>query len=261
MALVPTIILALIVFLAGASIASFSGLVYYRLKNMDDDTGILETISSPGSHCENCKRELGIVDLIPIVGWLLSTGKCKTCHNKVSITYPIIEAILGSISLAIAWKYFPDVKTILIVLTLTWVLIVIAAIDLSINIIPEELTTPLMFMGILLSPFESDTELKVAGAAFGWFMLHVSMLILQIWKGREGGNGGDAAMGALIGAWFGIFAAPLYLLAFCVFYAIHVGSTQDRRKDGAPCGPAFTAAIIAMMPIHNQIAGLYDKIA
>jgi leader peptidase (prepilin peptidase)/N-methyltransferase len=258
---VPAVLLSMIVFMAGASIASFSGLVYYRLKSITDEASILRTISSPNSHCESCRRQLGPIELIPILGWLISKGRCKTCSSQVPVRYPIVEAISGVISLALAFLYFPDVKTVILVLTLVWALIVIATIDLSINVIPDELTTSLMFLGILMSPFEMDTELKVAGAAFGWFMLHISMLVLQAWKGREGGNGGDAAMGALIGAWFGIFAAPFYLLAFCVLYAAHVASSKKTREEGAPCGPAFSAAIIIVMPFHSHIGAIYAQIS
>jgi len=198
---------------------------------------------------------------MPIIGWLLSKARCRQCHHRIPVQYPISEAILGFISLAFAWLFFPDNQTILLVLILIWSLVIISAIDQAINIIPDELTTPLMFLGMLLSPFETSIELKVAGAAFGWFMLHMSMLVLQAWKGREGANGGDAAMGALIGAWFGIFATPIYLLAFCVLYALHIGILQRSREDGAPCGPAFAAAIMLVIPLHPFIGMIYGQSA
>jgi leader peptidase (prepilin peptidase)/N-methyltransferase len=257
---ISIMLLAIIVFMAGASIASFSGLVFFRLQAMPDDVGILKTISSPRSHCENCQETLRSVDLIPIFGWLFAKGACRHCHHHVPMQYPLTEAALGALSLALAWMFFPDIQTVILVLALVWSLVVIAAIDLAINVIPDEMTTPLLFLGLLMSPFEASMELKVAGAAFGWFMLHMSMWVLQAWKGKEGGNGGDAAMGALIGAWFGIFAAPIYLFAFCVFYALHAGSFRKTREDGAPCGPAFAAAIIAAMPFHSYIGLIYGHV-
>lgn len=260
MDMISITLLAIIVFLAGASIASFSGLVYFRLRTMSDDGGILKTISTPRSHCENCKKTLRTVDLIPIFGWLIARGACRHCHVPVPIRYPLTEAALGALSLAFAWTFFPDTQTVILVLALIWSLVVVAAIDLAIQVIPDELTTPLMFLGLLLSPFEVSMELRVAGAAFGWFMLHLSMWVLHAWKGREGGNGGDAAMGAVIGAWFGIFAAPFYLFAFCIFYALHAGRLRRTREDGAPCGPAFTAAIIAVIPLHPYIGLIYRQV-
>ncbi|TLX16906.1 A24 family peptidase [Rhizobium sp. MHM7A] len=257
---ISIMLLAIIVFMAGASIASFSGLVYFRLKTIPAEAGILKTISAPRSHCENCKETLRAVDLIPILGWVLTKGRCRHCHHPVPVRYPFTEALLGAVSVAFAWAFFPDIQTTILVLGLIWSLVVISAIDLSINIIPDELTTPLLFLGLLMSPFEASMELKVAGAAFGWFMLHMSMWVLQAWKGREGGNGGDAAMGALIGAWFGIFATPIYLFAFCVFYALHAGGLRKTREDGAPCGPAFSAAIIAVMPFHQFIGLIYGQV-
>jgi prepilin signal peptidase PulO-like enzyme (type II secretory pathway) len=256
---ISIILLAVIVFMAGASIASFSGLVYFRLQTIAPDAGILKTISAPRSHCENCERTLGAVDLIPVLGWILSKGRCRECHHQVPARYPISEALLGAISLAFAWLFFPDIQAVILVLALIWSLVVISAIDLSINVIPDEVTTPLLFLGMLMSPFETSIELKVAGAAFGWTMLHMSMWVLQAWKGREGGNGGDAAMGAVIGAWFGIFATPIYLFAFCVFYALHAGGLRKTREDGAPCGPAFTAAIMAVIPFHPFIGLIYGQ--
>jgi leader peptidase (prepilin peptidase)/N-methyltransferase len=256
---ISIILLASLVFMAGASVASFSGLVYYRLSTFSPEKGILKTISVPRSHCEHCKRNLSAVDLIPIFGWLFSKGRCKNCHQPVSIKYPLSETVTGTLSFTAAWLFFPDIHTIVLVLAMIWGLIIIAAIDMAIQVIPDELTTPLLFLGLLMSPFEVSTELKVAGAALGWFMLHMSMLVLQIWKGREGGNGGDAAMGALIGAWFGVFAAPIYLFAFCVFYALHAGSLRKSRDDGTPCGPAFAAAIVAVMPFHQSIDLIYRQ--
>ena len=257
---ISIMLLAIIVFMAGTSIASFSGLVYFRLRAMPEDVGILRTISAPRSHCEHCKETLGSIDLIPIFGWLLARGACRRCDQPVSIRYPLTETALGAMSLAFSWWFFPDIQTVILVLALVWFLVVIASIDLAINVIPDELTTPLMFLGLLSSPFEASIELKVAGAAFGWFMLHFSMWVLQAWKGREGGNGGDAAMGALIGAWFGIFATPIYLLAFCIIYALHAGSARRAREEGAPCGPAFAAAIIAVIPFHPYIGLLYGQV-
>lgn len=250
------VLLATIVFFTGAAVASFAGLVYHRTRSLDENGSILKAISFPRSHCEVCGRTLTSLELVPIIGWLLIRGKCPTCGTHIPIKYPISEFFLGAVTLAVGMVWFPDQWTALLFIILLWALVVISAIDLAVNVIPDEMTTPLLFMGLMFSPLEPDIFFKVAGAAACWVLLHGAMAVLQTWKGREGGNGGDAAMGAVIGAWLGLHVGLICLFVFCLLYALHV-VLSGKRAEGAPCGPAFSAALLLCIPYHSNIMGIY----
>lgn len=250
-------ILATLFFVLGASIASFAGLAYSRLAAMSADASILKTISFPRSHCDHCHKVLNPLELFPIVGWLLNKGRCSSCRQKIPALFPGIEIALGALSASVFIAYRDDLVAVLTILALLWALSIIAAIDFAIHIIPDELSWPLLFLGLLYSPFEPDIQIRVAGAAFGFGITWSMMALTGFIAGEDNVAWGDITLGAVTGAWLGIFVAPFSLLAFCVFFILISLPALKRGQKGEACAPAFGLALIVVAPFHDQILKIY----
>lgn len=251
------ITMATLFFFGGAAVASFSGLVYWRLKQMPSDGSIIKTISLPRSHCDHCHKVLTPIELVPIIGWCLSLGRCRNCHQEVPMLFPFSEFVLGALSAGVFCYYQSDIWNVLLILMLLWGVSILAVIDLALHIIPDELSWPLLFLGLLFSPFEPDIHLRVAGAAFGFSMIWGTMALTSYMMDFDNIAWGDITMGAVIGAWLGIFVAPICLFVFCIIFFVSSLPAMRRGDVGAPCAPAFAAALVLIAPFHDQILKIY----
>ena len=167
----------------------------------------------PPSHCPQCKQSIKIRYNIPLLSYLMLGGRCETCNTEISIRYPIVETITLLLSLLVAVKLGPDWKTAA-GLILTWMLISLAFIDVENLLLPDELTLPLLWGGLLLSlaGLFTTPSLSVAGAAVGylifWTLNYVFLLITK----KQGMGYGDMKLSAALGAWFGLEALPFIIL-------------------------------------------------
>ncbi len=140
---------------------------------------------------------------------------------------------------------------------LLWGLVVISAVDLALHVIPDELAWPLLFMGLLFSPFEPDLHMRVSGAAFGWVMMWGFMWLTGFMMGEDNVSWGDIILGTVVGAWIGLLVAPFALLAFCAIFALFSVPYIRKGEKGAPCAPSFSIALLAVAPFHDQILKIY----
>lgn len=175
----------------------------------------------PDSHCPNCQCEIKPWQNIPILSYISLGGKCANCEEKISIRYPLIEACTAILSGVIA-VYFGASEQTLALLLLTWGLIALTMIDIDHQLLPDSITLPLMWLGILLSTqgIFTDLESSVWGAIGGYLSLWSVFWLFKLLTGKEGMGYGDFKLLAALGAWMGWQALPLIIILSSVVGAV-----------------------------------------
>jgi leader peptidase (prepilin peptidase)/N-methyltransferase len=199
------------------------------------------------SHCPHCKHPLAIYDNIPLFGWLLLKGRCRYCKAPISIQYPLVELITGVLSAVVVWKFGLD-WTALAGLLLTWSLVALSGIDLRTQLLPDQITLPLLWLGLLLSLGHIFVEPKPAilGAAIGYLSLWSVYWAFKLLTGKEGMGYGDFKLLAALGAWMGPVALLPTILLSSLIGALVGGTMIALRKHGRdvpmPFGPFIAMA-------------------
>jgi leader peptidase (prepilin peptidase) / N-methyltransferase len=254
--------LYLIVGILGLLVGSFLNVVIYRLPKMlqqdwkEQCSLILEqeppelekvTLSTPNSTCPHCGHAIKPWENIPIVSYLFLRGKCSACRASISIRYPIIEAVTGVLSLAVAYKFGASYAT-LSTLALTWSLIALTMIDADTQLLPDNITLPLLWLGLIANYFGTLTDFSSAfwGAIFGYLALWSVYWAFKLLTGKEGMGYGDFKLLAALGAWLGWQMLPIIILLSSVVGAIiGIGMILIRGKDKnvpMPFGPYLAIA-------------------
>ena len=212
-----------------------------------EETGHGYGLAFPASHCPHCEHPIRARDNIPVLGYLLLKGRCRHCGETISIRYPIVEALSGVLAGVVA-GYFGFGAQALAGLVLTWVLLVLAFIDLDEFLLPDSITLPFLWFGILLALFGVFVDLHsaVIGAIAGYLTLWSIYQLFRLLTGKEGMGYGDFKLLALLGAWLGWQALPAIVLLSSLVGAV-VGITliavrgQDRNLP-IPFGPYLAIA-------------------
>ena len=212
-----------------------------------DTTPLPPGIVREPSHCPHCKHPLSALDNIPLIGWLLLRGRCRYCQSKISIQYPLVELLSGVLSAVIVWKFGPSWAA-LAGLALTWTLIALAGIDFRTQLLPDQLTFPLLWLGLLLSllPMFVTAPASILAAAIGYLSLWSVYWVFKLLTGKEGMGHGDFKLLAALGAWMGPVALlPIILLSSLI--GALVGGTlialrKHEREIPMPFGPFIAAA-------------------
>ena len=232
------------IFFVGTVLASFGGVVVYRLPIqygwVESDKSDY-TLSFPPSHCDSCNKNLSLVDLIPILGWFLNKGKCNQCHSSVPFIFPLTEFLMGLAFIKSFLIFGFTIEAVLFCLLL-WFSFVIAWIDWNTEWIPEMFTTPLMFTGFLLSPFAVSIQDSVVGSFTAWALFTFTFWIISKIKRVDAYSGGDIAFAYMAGAWVGMHNILEYLFASSVIFIIFALLNKDRKW--IPMGPALAIAFI-----------------
>lgn len=248
---------AAFLFLVGACIASFSCLVAFRLARVSDDMPLISAISTPPSACDHCGRRLSVLNLVPVLGWLLARGRCGGCGCRVPARYPFFEALLG-VACASAPFLFGGLNAMSIAaIFVACAAFLAAAIDWENSLVPEEVTWSLLFAGLLLSPFEGDIWSRVAGAGTGALLVWLSMALIGWWKRIDTRAIGDVAMGAAGGAWLGLMPVSWWLLAASAVHVLLCVKAAQKDEDGLrwlPFGPAMMGALPPMLVFCAYVA-------
>jgi leader peptidase (prepilin peptidase)/N-methyltransferase len=251
-----------IVSVLGLLVGSFLNVVIYRLPIMlerewqaqcDELNGIENheltpfTLSHPRSACPHCQHAITAMDNIPIVSYLFLGGKCRGCQARISIRYPIIEALTGFLSGIVAYHFGFD-WSCAGALLLTWALIALTFIDVDHQLLPDSITLPLLWLGIsfnLLGRYTS-LEASVMGAIAGYLSLWSVYQVFKLVTGKEGMGFGDFKLLAALGAWLGWSMLPsIILLSSLVGAIIGISLMLFRRHQSdipIPFGPYLAAA-------------------
>ena len=199
------------------------------------------------SHCPHCKHPLSALDNIPLFGWLLLRGRCRYCKTKISIQYPLVELLSAVLSAVIVWKFGPSL-TALAGLALTWTLIALSGIDFRTQLLPDQMTFPLLWLGLLLSllPMFVVAPSAIIGAAIGYLSLWSVYWVFKLVTGKEGMGHGDFKLLAALGAWMGpVSLLPIILLSSLIGAIVGgalIALRRHEREVPMPFGPFIAAA-------------------
>lgn len=248
-------------------IGSFLNVVIYRLPKMMHNNWYLEcreflsdeiknvpakeitelTLSKPDSTCPKCQHKIRFYENIPVLSWLFLKGKCAQCKNKISIRYPLVEAVTALLSFIIAIKFGVSIETLLL-LILTWGLVCLTLIDIDHMLLPDQIVMPLLWLGLLvnLNGLFVPISDAVIGAAVGYMSLFCVFWLFKLLTGKEGMGFGDFKLFALFGAWLGWQLLPILILMASVVGAI-VGISlillkNHTREQAIPFGPYLAIA-------------------
>ena len=258
-------LLTALVGLIGLLVGSFLNVVIYRLPLMMQrnwrkecaeylQIGSTETESQepfnlvlPLSRCPNCNTPIKPYQNIPVISYLFLKGRCAICNNPISKRYPIIEAFTA-ITSAIVANHFGYSPQTIFALMLTWSLIALSFIDIDHQLLPDNITLPILWLGLLLSLFGffTDTHASIIGACAGYTVLWAVYHLFKLATGKEGMGYGDFKLLALFGAWLGWQYLPLIILLSSLVGAV-IGITmiifvKHDRNNPIPFGPYLAAA-------------------
>ena len=254
-----------IVIVIGLLVGSLLNVVIYRLPVMmerewksecklilDPDSPNEEpaepfNLAFPNSHCPNCDAPIRAWQNIPVISYVLLRGQCANCKVSISARYPIIEAVTALMSAVIAWQLGASLE-MLAALFFTWSLIALTMIDADHKLLPDQITLPLLWAGLLLNSFSLFVPLydAVWGAIGGYLSLWSVYWLFKILTGKDGMGYGDFKLLAALGAWLGWQSLLVIILLSSLVGAI-VGSiillaNKQGRNTAIPFGPYLAAA-------------------
>ena len=286
------------VFLLGLVVGSFLNVVIYRLpiilerdwrtqaaellSSADAAAGhALEpqavpakfTLSTPRSACPSCKTPIKAWHNIPLFSWLLLRGRCASCKAKISVRYPSVELATGLLSAWVAWHFgfgFPAACGLLV----TWALIALTGIDIDHQLLPDGITLPLMWAGLLAavfigpiasSPMPASARDAIIGAMSGYVSLWLIFHAFRLITGKEGMGYGDFKLFAALGAWLGWKLLPLVILLSAATGAVLgilmiVLRSRDRSAP-MPFGPYLAAAGWIAMMYGDALVSSYLRVS
>lgn len=204
-------------------------------------------LAVPRSRCPNCGFLITAWQNIPVLSWLVLRGKCHQCKTPISSRYPIVELVTMLLSLVVAWKFGPTPQAALGILV-TWFFVAMTMIDFDHQLLPDSLTLPLVWIGLLASllPVFADVRTAVIGAAAGYLILWAVFHLFRLVTGKEGMGYGDFKLLAAIGALLGWQALPMViLLSSLVGAVVGIGLIAVTGRDKSipiPFGPFLAAA-------------------
>jgi leader peptidase (prepilin peptidase) / N-methyltransferase len=277
------------VFILGLVVGSFLNVVIYRLPIMlqrewqMQATEVLGqapapaadrfTLNTPRSACPRCKAPITALQNIPIVSWLVLRGRCASCKNPISARYPLIELATGLLSAIVAW-HFGFGTTAACGILVTWVLIAMTGIDIDHQLLPDSLTLPLMWLGLLAAVVIGPTpglalpvspRDAILGAIAGYLSLWSVFHIFRLITGKEGMGYGDFKLFAALGAWMGWQSLLLIILLSAATGALlGILMILLRGRDRAapmPFGPYLAAAGWIAMLYGGQLVSGYLRVS
>ena len=247
----------------GLVVGSFLNVVIYRLPLMmetrwrRDCCELLEvpqekeaarlTLATPNSHCPHCGSAIKPWHNIPLISYLLLGGKCASCGVKISLRYPAVELVTGLLTLCLAC-FFAFSPALLGAIIFTWALVALTMIDLDHTLLPDDITLPLLWLGLLFNLGGTYVSLgdAVIGAMAGYLILWGVYWLFKLVTGKDGMGYGDFKLLAALGAWLGWQALPLVILLSSVVGAvcgIALMLIKRRGREVAiPFGPYLAAA-------------------
>lgn len=272
----PTLFVSLSV-VFGLLVGSFLNVVIHRMpimmeqewhasclelqgKDMPESTQY--NLVTPRSACPKCQHQITALENIPVISYLFLRGKCSACKTPISLRYPIVEAVTGFLIGAVAVK-FGYTHTTLFAWMFVFALITLTCIDFDTQLLPDDLTLPLLWLGLLFNLNNGFVSLSsaVIGAMAGYLILWSIYWLFKLVTGKEGMGYGDFKLLAAIGAWFGWQLLPAVILLSSVIGAvIGIAMILFKNKDSQtaiPFGPFLALGGLAALFYGQQLSGLY----
>lgn len=248
-------------------VGSFLNVVIYRLPKMMEYTWYQEcreylsdevppkptrdlkliTLSKPNSACPHCGKAIKFYENIPVISWLVLKGKCSNCKTPISKRYPIIETVTAILGFVVA-SHYGVTWVAFWVLLLTFALIALTMIDLDHMLLPDQITLPFLWLGLLINLNGVIVPLEEAliGAVAGYMSLFSIFWLFKLLTGKDGMGHGDFKLVALFGAWMGWQLLPLLILMASFMGAV-VGVSlmmfkNHQRDQAIPFGPYLAVA-------------------
>jgi leader peptidase (prepilin peptidase)/N-methyltransferase len=225
------------------------------------------SLSTPRSACPDCKAPIKAWQNIPVISWLLLRGRCAACKAKISLRYPLVELTTGLLSAWVAW-HFGFSAAAACALGVTWALIALTGIDVDHQLLPDSITLPLLWTGLLAAAVIGARAVSlpvsvrdaVIGAAAGYTSLWLVFHAFRLITGKEGMGYGDFKLFAALGAWLGWKVLPLIILLSAgtgaVLGILMILFKGRDRAAPMPFGPYLaTAGWLAMMYGDGLIDG------
>ena len=259
---------AIVAGILGLLIGSFLNVVIHRMPKMmqrESDNYVAQESGQPLPHmerydlvlprsaCPHCGHQITALENIPVLSYLVLGGKCSQCKAPISIRYPLVEALTGVLSAFMVW-HFGSGTAGMAALVFLWLLIAMTFIDADTKLLPDDLTLPLLWLGLLVNLNGAFVPLQeaVIGAALGYLSLWAVYWLFKLATGKEGMGYGDFKLLAALGAWMGWTMLPLVILLSSVVGAV-VGIslivfTNRGRDNPIPFGPYLAVAgLIALV--------------
>jgi leader peptidase (prepilin peptidase)/N-methyltransferase len=261
--LLSPVVLALL----GLCIGSFLNVVIHRLPQMLERGWKLDsadmlgltieappeiTLSTPRSRCPSCSHPVPWHENIPVVSWLRLGGKCSSCKTRISPRYPFIEVLTAALFAATAWRFGAQ-PTMLLWCGFVAVLVALAGIDWDTTLLPDNLTLPLLWAGLVAAALGWTISLPAAlwGAVAGYLSLWTVYWVFKKATGKEGMGYGDFKLLAALGAWLGVqMILPIVLAASVIGAIVGIGMKVGgglREGRYVPFGPFLAGAGIVVM--------------
>lgn len=283
----PTLLIILTTIL-GMLVGSFLNVVIYRLpimlqrdwraqcheflelENKEPDTNPATAkfkvfnLQKPDSHCPLCNHKIRPWENIPVVSYLFLKGKCSKCKAKISLRYPSIEAVTGLLSGLVAASYGATWLT-LALLILVWCLVSLTMIDFDHQLLPDDITIPLLWLGLVVNAFDLGFEVTITdaviGAAAGYLVLWGFYWVFKLLTGKEGMGYGDFKLLAALGAWMGWQSLlPIIILSSLVGAVFGLAMIVIMGRDKSvpmPFGPYLAGAGYLVLIWGTQINDFY----
>lgn len=219
-------------------------------------------LATPRSACPACGHKISALENIPILSYLFLRGKCSACATPISWRYPLVEALTGSLLGFAAW-HFGATPQLFGAVILTLALIVLTFIDFDTQLLPDDITLPLLWLGLLLNVGHTFTDLQsaVLGAIAGYLLLWSIYWLFKLLTGKEGMGYGDFKLLAALGAWFGWQLLPaVLLLASASGSLIGIGMivfARHGRQVPIPFGPYLALGGLSALYLGKQLYQLY----
>jgi leader peptidase (prepilin peptidase)/N-methyltransferase len=223
----------------------------------------------PPSACPSCRTPIKALHNIPVASYLALRGRCAACGARISARYPLVEALTGVLSALVAWKLgfgWPALAA----LVFTWSFVALTFIDIDHQLLPDALTLPLLWLGLVLSlwspqaggaPIPVDMRSSIIGAAAGYLSLWSVYHLFRLLTGKEGMGYGDFKLLAAIGAWLGWqMLLPTILVSAVVGAVVGIVVLMVQGKDRGtpiPFGPFLAAAGWLMLMFGHEIVTRY----
>ncbi len=248
--------------LFGLAIGSFLNVVIHRLPKMMEREWQTQcaalrgepppapsryNLATPASSCPGCGHRITALENIPLVSYLALRGKCSACGAAIGVRYPIVEALAGAAAAYCAWHYGFGVAALAAML-FCWCMIALTFIDVDTQLLPDSITLPLLWAGLLLNLRGTFADLPsaVIGAVAGYLVLWLVYWLFKLATGKEGMGFGDFKLLAAIGAWLGWKMLPLVILASSLVGAVVgiglIALARRGRDVPIPFGPYLAGA-------------------